>query len=73
MMDIGIDAKVSISAEKLVEGMTGADIAELLNAVALKLDGKFRDRSLCAEAFANNTTEIGSRFLAEIVAHRFKR
>jgi len=72
-MEIPVETTIGISAAKLIENMSASDIAELLNAVALKLDSTFTDRVSAADAFASHTSEIGARFLAEIVALRYRR
>jgi hypothetical protein len=72
-VDIQVNTEISISAEKLIKNMGAGDIAELLNAVALKLDDCHIDRASAADAFSENLSETGSRFLAEIVALRCRR
>ncbi|MEC8325902.1 MAG: hypothetical protein VX100_07380 [Pseudomonadota bacterium] len=72
-MKVYVDANICISGEKLLESMTPGDVSDFLNALAIKIDSDFVDRHNAASDFADHLSEIGARFLAEIVAHRHAR
>ena len=72
-MDIPVKTEINISVETLARQMTVGEIGAFLNEVALRLDEDFSDRVQLARDFADNTSEIGARFLTEIIAQRYPR
>lgn len=68
MKPIQVSTEVHVNMTELMEAMSVEDVAELLNAVAMRFDSHFRDRRAAAEAFADHTSEVGARFLAEVIA-----
>ena len=72
-MDVEIKTTIDVSISTLAESMSLGEIAALLSAVALRFDGDFHDRAGLAVDFADNTSELGARFMAEIIAQRVPR
>ncbi len=72
-MEVIINKQFHVSVEELVKTMTAEEVAEVLSLVALRFEEHFRDRKALANAFAEGTSEIGARFLAEICASTMSR
>ena len=72
-MKIPIETTLVVDMEEVVKNLTPTDLSRLLDATAIKLDKDFVDRANAAADFADNLSELGARFLSEIVAHRHAR
>ena len=72
-MEVSVKKTVDISVEELVDAMSAEDIAMFCSEVAVKLDNRFSDRNAAAEQFAEGISELGCRFIAEVVTHHYMR
>lgn len=72
-MEVSVKKQVSISVKELVGAMTVIEIAEFCSQVAIRLDGDFADRNEAASKFADGLSEMGCRFIAEVVTHHYWR
>ena len=72
-MKLKVESQIDITTKELVGKMSVQVIAEVLRAIAEKLDEDFTDRVYCAQQFEQNLSEAGARFLAEVVAQRFAK
>lgn len=72
---LGIETQTTVflSAEKIVAQMDAEDIASFCSAVAERLDSEFASRNEAASSFASGLSEMGARFLAEVVTHHYMR
>ncbi len=72
---IGIttQTQVFLSVEKIVQEMDAEDIGSFCSAVALRLDKDCAERSSAASHFADGLSEMGCRFLAEVVTSFYMR
>lgn len=72
-LGITTQTTVFLSAEKVVKEMDATDIACFCSAVAERLDREYTDRADAAAAFSDGLSEMGCRFLAEVVTQFFMR
>ena len=72
-MEVSVKKQVSISVKELVDTMSTTEIALFCSEVAEKLDGEFADRNLAAQKFSEGLSEMGCRFIAEVVTHFYAR
>ncbi|MEW9045589.1 MAG: hypothetical protein AB2387_00765 [Stutzerimonas stutzeri] len=72
---IGIttETQVFLSVDKIVKEMDAEDIGSFCSAVALRLDEEYAGRAAAASHFADGLSEIGCRFLAEVVTNFYQR
>jgi len=63
-MEVEIKTVIPVSIETLAKEMSIGEIAELLSHLAERLNEDFSDRTHVARNFAENTSELGARFLA---------
>ena len=62
------EASVIVSAKDFVEQCGIDDVACFANSLAEKLDQDFVGRVYAAEQFSDSLSEIGARWLAEVLA-----
>lgn len=72
-LGITTQTTVFLSAEKVVKEMDAEDIGSFCSAVAQRLDQEYAGRAGAAEGFASGLSEIGCRFLAEVVTSFYQR
>jgi hypothetical protein len=72
-MEVSVKKTVQIDVKELVDAMSAEEIAEFCSKVAEKLDGHFSDRNAAAERFTDGLSELGCRFIAEVVTHHYMR
>ena len=72
-LGITTETTVFLSADKLVKEMDAEDIGSFCSAVALRLDQEYAGRASAADEFASGLSEMGCRFLAEIVTSFYQR
>ncbi len=72
-MDVELETVVSVSAEKLAKSMSFEEIASFLSEVALRFDQDFNHRAVLAKEFDRGLSEIGCRFIAEVLACHYTR
>ncbi|MDD1966168.1 hypothetical protein NPS29_12635 [Pseudomonas putida] len=72
-LGITTQTTVFLSVDKLVKEMDAEDIAGFCSAVALRLDQQFAERAGAAGEFSNGLSEMGARFLAEVVTSFYQR
>lgn len=72
-LGITTQTTVFLSVEKLVKEMDAEDIAGFCSAVAARLDKEFAERAGAAGEFAGGLSEMGARFLAEVVTSFYQR
>lgn len=76
-MEVEMKTTVQVSAKSLIDSMSDDELAEFIELVAIRLDEKvsqdFRQRKNLANIFADHTSEIGAKFLAEICASTMYR
>lgn len=72
-LGITTQTTVFLSAEKVVKEMDAEDVASFCSAVAERFDRDFRARADAADGFAGGLSEMGCRFLAEVVASFYLR
>lgn len=72
---IGIttETTVFLSVDKIVKEMDAEDIAGFCSAIALRLDEEYAQRAEASRSFADGLSELGCRFLAEVVASFYMR
>lgn len=72
---IGIttQTQVFLSVDKIVKEMDAEDIGSFCSSIALRLDQEYADRAAAANHFADGLSEIGCRFLSEIVTSFYQR
>ncbi len=72
---IGIttEAQVFLSVDKIVKEMDAEDIGSFCSAVALRLDKEYANRKDAASEFSGGLSEMGCRFLAEVVSSFYLR
>mgnify|MGYP001774300227 CR=1 FL=1 len=72
---IGIttETQVFLSVDKIVKEMDAEDIGSFCSAVALRLDQECAERADAARNFSDGLSEIGCRFLAEVVTSFYQR
>ena len=72
---IGITTETSVflSVDKIVKEMDAEDIGSFCSAVAQRLDGEYANRADAASEFTSGLSELGCRFLAEVVANFYLR
>lgn len=67
-MKINVNTDIAVDVAALSKSLSVDELVYLLDAVARRFDQEFGDRRKLAEAFAEGTTEIGARFLAEVIS-----
>lgn len=72
-MNVIISKQIEVSVSELVKTMSVEEVADLLEIVANKFDGEFGKRKDLAGVFAENISEVGARFLAEVCASTIYR
>lgn len=72
-LGIRTETTVFLSVDKLVKEMDEEDIASFCSAVALRLDNEYANRAEAARSFSTGLSEMGCRFLAEVVASYYLR
>ncbi len=72
-VEITLKTVVTVSAKKLVDEMTMTELADFCSALSVKLDDDSHLRAEAAENFAEGLSEMGCRFLAEVVTHHVTR
>ena len=72
-MRLDVNVGIEMAIDELVSKMSVNDIAQLLSAVATKLDDDNINRLYCITEFEKGMTEDGARFLAEAVTQRFTK
>lgn len=72
-MEVSVKKNVSIEVKELANAMSTTEIAQFCSEVAEKLDGEFPDRNAAAEQFSEGLSELGCRFIAEVVTHHYAR
>lgn len=72
-LGISTETTVFLSVDKLVAEMDVEDIGSFCSAIAQRLDKEFRLRPDAAAQFASGLSELGCRFIAEVVLHHYMR
>lgn len=72
-LGITTQTTVFLSVDKVVQEMDAEDIGSFCSAVAQRLDKEFVGRAGAASEFASGMSEMGCRFLAEVVASYYLR
>lgn len=72
-LGITTETTVFLSVDKLVKEMDAEDIGGFCSAIAERLDQDFAARADAANEFAYGISELGCRFLAEIVTSFYQR
>lgn len=72
-LGITTETTVFLSVDKLVKQMDSEDIASFCSAVAQRLDQEYAQRAGAANEFAGGLSELGCRFLAEVVTSFYQR
>ncbi|WP_161892981.1 hypothetical protein [Pseudomonas juntendi] len=72
-LGITTQTTVFLSAEKIVKEMDAEDIGSFCSAVAQRLDQEYAGRAGAAADFAGGLSEMGCRFLAEVVTSFYQR
>jgi hypothetical protein len=72
-MKVDMQTTVVVDAKELATNMNDEEIAEFMDIVAQRFNDDFTARKNIAETFAHNLSEIGCRFLAEIVTSHYCR
>ncbi len=72
-MFVNVKTAVNIDAKEVLQNIAPDEVAGLLCLVAEKFDDDFIKRAKFANAFADSISEIGCRFLAEVVAAHYMR
>ncbi len=67
-MKIEVDTSIHVDITKIAESMSEEELAELLHVIAHRFDNEYKNRKALADALASGTSEVGARFLAEVIA-----
>ncbi|UZD98463.1 hypothetical protein LOY64_30150 (plasmid) [Pseudomonas corrugata] len=72
---LGVKAQTTVflTAEAVVKLMDAEDIGSFCSAVAQRLDQEYSSRAGAASDFADGLSELGCRFLAEVVTSFYQR
>lgn len=72
---LGVKAQTTVflTAESIVKLMDAEDIGSFCSAVAERLDREYSSRAGAAAEFAGGLSELGCRFLAEVVTSYYQR
>ncbi len=72
-MKISVNTSIDVDIEKIAENMSEEELAELLHIVAHRFDDSYKSRKTLADALASGTSEVGARFLAEVISSTIYR
>ncbi|WP_070095064.1 hypothetical protein [Pseudomonas sp. GTC 16481] len=72
-LGITTQTTVFLSVDKVVKEMDAEDIGSFCSAVAQRLDQEYAGRAGAAAGFASGLSEMGCRFLAEVVTSFYQR
>ena len=72
-MEVTINKSINVSVGEFVKSMDIEEIAALLDLVANRFENDYKDRKVLAGVFADQISETGARFLAEICASSIYR
>ena len=72
-LGISTQTTVFLSVDKVVKEMDAEEIGSFCSAVAQRLDQEYAGRAGAAADFASGLSEMGCRFLAEVVTSFYQR